>query len=275
MNDTARVHYPKAEVRTALLPVTYGCSHNKCAFCNMYKDDQYRVVSFFDIKRQLINFDKYTERIFLTGADPLSIGFDKMKKLLDLIREHVPFCACVACYASIRNIAQYTVEELSILHDAGLRMLYIGFETGSDDVLKMINKPHSSKIAIIQAQKLNIARLSFNTIIIYGIAGEGRSVENALATAEMINQFKANRIVTMNLTLFAGTPLYNMAMREEFIPADNQEKLIEIKTLLENLEPQEDTIFDTNYATNIIKMTGTLPDDRRKLINKVSRYIRE
>lgn len=126
-----------------------------------------------------------------------------------------------------------------------------------------------------QAQKLNIARLSFNTIIMYGIAGEGRSVENALATAEMINQFKSDRIVTMNLTLFAGTPLYEMAMREEFFPASDQEKLIEIKTLLENLDPQENTIFDTNYVTNIIKMTGTLPYDRRKLINKVSRFIRE
>lgn len=90
MNDKARVHYPKAEVRTVLLPVTYGCSYNNCAYCAMYKDDDYGEVPFYEIKRHLINIDKYTERIFLTGADPLSIGFKKMKKLLALIHEHVP-----------------------------------------------------------------------------------------------------------------------------------------------------------------------------------------
>lgn len=275
MNENAMIYYPQDEMTTVLLPITLGCLYNKCAFCSMYKDDQYREVSFFEIKNQLLNIDKFTERIFLTGADPTSIGFSKMKKLLELIHEQVPVCACVSCYASIRNLSNYSVEELSILHDAGLRQLYIGFETGSNDTLKLVNKPHTVNQAIEQAQKLNMAKLSFNTIIMYGIAGKGKSIENAIATAQMINQFHTNRIITMNLTIFAGTSLYQMLLRNDYIPSENQERLIEVKTLLENLEPERPTVFDTTHPTNLIKVKGTLPQDKKRLINEVSKYIRD
>lgn len=103
-----------------------------------------------------------------------------MKQLLDMIHLHLPYCARVASYAAIRSIFKYSVEELSILHDAGLRLLYIGFETGRDDILKLMNKGHTVEQAIQQARKLNEANLPFNSIVMYGIAGEGESVTTQL-----------------------------------------------------------------------------------------------
>ncbi len=94
-------------------------------------------------------------------------------------RQVRPYCARVASYASIRSISGYTVDELSALHEAGLRLLYIGFETGRDDVLEMMHKGHTVKEVIEEAIKLNEARLPFSTVIMYGIAGEGESVKNA------------------------------------------------------------------------------------------------
>ena len=271
-NDT--VYYPQDEMTTVLLPVTLGCSYNKCSFCSMYKDDKYSEVPLAEIEMQLLNISKYTEKVFLTGADPMAIGFDKMKRLLDLINKHLPYCACVASYASIKNIAKYTVEELSILHDAGLRMLYIGFETGRDDILKLINKGHTVNEAIKQAKRLNEAKIPFNTIIMYGIAGKGGSVDNAVATARMINQFTTNRVITMNLTIVDGTELSNMVKRGDFIPADGNERLVEIKTLLENLEPKQSMMFDTTHPTNLIMIKGTLPQDKESLINEVAKRIK-
>jgi Fe-S oxidoreductase len=271
-NDT--VYYPQDEMTTVLLPVTLGCSYNKCLFCSMYKDDKYSEVPLAEIEMQLLNISKYTEKVFLTGADPMAIGFDKMKRLLDLINKHLPYCACVASYASIKNIAKYTVEELSILHDAGLRMLYIGFETGRDDILKLINKGHTVNEAIKQAKRLNEAKIPFNTIIMYGIAGKGGSVDNAVATARMINQFTTNRVITMNLTIVDGTELSNMVKRGDFIPADGNERLVEIKTLLENLEPKQSMMFDTTHPTNLIMIKGTLPQDKERLINEVAKRIK-
>jgi radical SAM superfamily enzyme YgiQ (UPF0313 family) len=273
MNNNEMIYYPQDEMTTALLPVTYGCSYNKCAFCSMYKDDKYSEVSFFDIEIQLLNINKYTERVFLIGADPTSIGFDKMKELLDLIHQYLPYCACVSCYSSIRNLSKYSIEELSFLHDAGLRLLYIGFETGSNEVLELMNKPHTLNQAINQANKLNKAKLQFNTIIIYGIAGKDRSIDNATATAKMINQFNTKRIITMNLKIFEGTRLYNMVKEGDYVPSDGNDRLLELKTLLENLEPAQSTIFDTTHPTNIIKIKGTLPQDRKRLINKIKKYL--
>ena len=271
MDDT--VYYPQDEMNTALVLVTSGCSYNKCAFCSMYKDVQYRQVPFPDIEMQLRSGDAYTEKVFLGGADPLSIGFDKMKRLLDLVRRYLPTCACVASYASVRNISAYTVEQLSILHDAGLRLLYIGFETGRDDILELMNKGHTVGEAIEQAKKLNEAKIPFNSVIMYGIAGKGESVDNAVATAKMLNQFVTNRIITMNLTVFYGTELGKRVERGEFVPPTGRERLLEIRSLLENLEPRQPTVFDTTHPTNLIKIKGTLPQDKKRLLGEVNRYV--
>lgn len=269
MNKNDTVYYPQDEMNTVLLPVTSGCPYNKCKFCSMYKDEKYSEISFLDIKLQLMNAYLYTEKVFLVGADPLIIGFEKMQELLDMIKEYLPYCACIASYAAIKSVAKYSVEELSILHDKGLRLLYIGFETGRDDILKLMNKGHTVKEAIKQARKLNQAKMAFNSIVMYGIAGEGESLDNAIATARMLNSFKTNKVITMNLMLMEDAELNDMIKAGEFMPAGRKERLVEVKTLLENLEPESRMQFDTTHPTNIIKIEGMLPQDRNKLINQV------
>lgn len=267
-NDT--VHYPHDEMTTLLLPVTLGCAYNKCYFCSMYKDVEYKKVSTNEMETHLMNGYLYTEKIFLTGADPLTIGFDGMLEILGLIKKYLPYCARVACYASIRSLLKYSEEELFILHNEGLRLLYIGFETGRDDILELMNKPHTVRDAIIVAKKLNRANLMFNSIIMYGIAGEGESVNNAISTAKMINQFDVNSIITMNLIIFEGTKLDNLVKNGDFTPPNRSERLLEIKTLLEYLEVEKPTIFDTTHPTNIIKIKGTLPQDKEILMKYIS-----
>ncbi|WP_092590279.1 radical SAM protein [Acidaminobacter hydrogenoformans] len=273
MYDNHAIYFPPDELASVLLPVTTGCWYNKCAYCSMYKDDDYSEISLWDIEKELLNGPPYTEKVFLTGADPLWVGFDKLRKILALIRQYLPYCACVASYASVRSVSKYTVEELALLHNEGLRLLYIGFETGRDEALRVMRKGHTAVQAVEQARKLNAARLPFNTIVMYGIAGEGNGEANAAATADMINQFKTNRVITMNLTIFYGTELSKMVERGEFVPPNSKERLVEIRTLLEKLETTERMIFDTTHPTNIIKIKGTLPEDRVRLIREVERYI--
>ena len=111
----------------------------------MYKEEAYEEVMLQEIEFELMNGETYTERVFLTGADPLSVGYEKMMRILKLIQKYYPYCGCVAMYAAVRTINNYTVEELKQLHAAGLRLLYIGFESGSDEVLKSIRKGHTVK----------------------------------------------------------------------------------------------------------------------------------
>ncbi len=269
MSESRNIFYPQAEITTVLVPVTRGCSFNQCAFCSMYKEEAYEEVMLQEIEFELMNGETYTERVFLTGADPLSVGYEKMMRILKLIQKYYPYCGCVAMYAAVRTINNYTVEELKQLHAAGLRLLYIGFESGSDEVLKSIRKGHTVKTAIAVGKKLNEARLPFNAIVMYGIAGEGNSEENAKKTAEMLNQFSASKIITMNLTVFASTELAKMEQEGMFVQAGIKEKISEVRILLENLDVKKRTEFDTTHATNIIKLLGTLPDEKEILLEKI------
>ncbi len=272
MMKKENVYFPRDEIRTTLLPVTIGCAHNECAFCTMYRDDPYSIVPLFEVEIQLKNMDLYTERIFITSGDPLSIGYEKMKEVLDLIGKYLPYCAGVASYASVRSIKKYTVEELSILHHSGLRLLYMGFESGYDEALNFMKKGYTSKDAIEEAKKLNEAQIPFNTVIVIGMAGKGKSLESALATAEMINQFETNKVYTMNLTVFHGTELDNKIKKEEFELASGKERLIETMTLLRNLNKEKRTLFDTTHPANVVSLKGYLPDEKDRLMKEIMRY---
>ncbi len=268
-NDNT-VYYPQDELTTMLIPVTTGCPYNKCKFCSMYKDSIYTKVPLEDIEFELMNGYKYTEKIFLTGADPLSVGYDRMMLILKLIKKHLPYCARVASYSSVRSILKYSNQELSDLHNAGLRLLYIGFETGSDEILKFINKGNTVADSVRAGQKLNTVHLPFNSIIMYGLSGKDNGIKNAKLTADMLNKFNTNKIITMNLTLFDGTQLAEMADKGEYFPSGRTERLEEVKCLLENLKPVSNTIFDTTHPTNILKIKGKIPDEKEKLIREIN-----
>ena len=102
-----------------------------------------------------------------------------------------------------------------------------------------------------------------------GIAGEGESVDNAIATAKMINQFQTRKVITMSLIIFDRTDLAKMVEEGRFIPPSRNERLLEIKTLLENLKPEKETFFDTTHPSNIIKIQGKLPGDKNKLLSQI------
>jgi len=269
MYQDTSIYYPVSERHTQLIPVTIGCAHKKCTFCAMYENCEYGEVPLQDIEEQLRYGNTYTERVFLTGADPLHCGFERMMKVLKLIRKHLPYCATVAAYASVRSIAKYSLEELKALHENGLNLLYIGFESGDDEVLKAVRKGHTVAQAVEQAKKLNVAKIPFNCIVMYGIAGKGRGEEHARKTAEMVNQFACRSVVTMNLTLFDSTPLAIMQNHGEFEEANNAEKAKELHLLLELLNPQGGSLFDSTHPTNYLKVQGHLPEDREKMLKEL------
>lgn len=266
--ENVNIYYPYDELTTVLVPAAEGCPYKQCVFCAMYKGCGYREVSLREIEQILLNTDPYTERVFLTGADPLFMGYEKMLRILEKIRKYLPYCAFVSSYASIRAISKYSEEQLENLHRAGLSLLYVGFESGSNQVLQMIKKGHTAEQAVLQAQKLNRAQIMFNTILMYGIAGQGKGKENALLTAQMVNQFRSSRIITMNYTVFEFSEMAEWIKKGEFTEASAEEKRLEIRTLLENISPDCAVEFDTTHPTNLIKMRGKLADDLESMILK-------
>lgn len=276
MYQEETIYYPPDEMFSVFIPVTSGCSYNKCAFCNMYKDISYSIVPEREIEANLASaaeYNLYTERIFLTGAEPLSVGFERMRRILGLVKKYLPYCACAASYASVKNLRMYTDEELTELHNMGLRCLYIGLESGSDRILQLMNKGHTAKEAVAQMQRLNRVKLPFHTILMYGMGGAGTAQESASASAELVNQFETQRVIMMNLTVFPGTELDSRTRSGQFVPASAGEKTEELYLLLSGLHPEKDTIFDTTHTTNPIRIKGTIPGEKDNMLKKIEEYL--
>ncbi len=265
-------YYPPFERHSLLLQVTCGCSYNRCAFCNMYKNVEFEVLPLKEILQDLkdaAEYNPYTERVFLVGGEPLCLPFAQMKELLTQIRHYLPYCACVSMYASIKNLRDKSVEELRELHRLGLGFLYIGLESGSDRILQLMHKGHSCAEAVEQLKKLNEAQIPFNSILIYGLGGAGTAQENAVESARMLNQVRSANIIMMNLTVFPDTELETWCKEGTFHEASNRERIEELACLLENLKLTTPTGFSTSHITNPVMVSGTLPYDKEKMLDGV------
>lgn len=270
------IYRPPSEAYTLLLQVTSGCSHNKCTYCNMYKDLQFKTESLEQIEKDLIEAKishKNTKKIYLLNGDPFSLNSDKLKSIARLIHKHLPSCETISMYSSIKSIENKSIEELKELKVLGINDLYIGIETGRDESLKYINKGNTSREAVEQLQKLNQASIDFISIIMYGVAGKDKGIENALATAELLNSVRSKAIALMNLTLIPDTDLYQEAIQGNFIEASEQEKLIEVKTLIENLDLKDETLFSSIHMSNIESLNGILPRDKEIFIDRLNKVI--
>ena len=145
----------------------------------------------------------------------------------------------------------------------------VGFETGSDETLKLMKKGHTAAAAVRQGQKLNEAKLPFCAIVMYGIAGEGKGEENARLTAKLLNQFVPAKIITMNLTVFALTEPGRDGERGKIYRGNDEGETPGVKNLIIELHMKKPVEIDTTHTTNLIKMTGRLPEDAEKLLDQI------
>lgn len=274
MNEQV-VHFPQDEINNLFLPVTQGCSYNRCIFCTMYKDQSFEELPLRELELILKSADPYTEKVFLTGGDPLALGYEKVKTILELIRSYLPYCAQVASYASVLNISKYSQSQLESLHNSGLRMLYIGFESGNDRALSFMKKSHRLAQALEESKKLNAARLSFSSIILLGLGGAKEARKNALASAAMLNSFESRKLITMKLGIFQGSEIRSLVDRGGFLPASSREILEEMMVLVDHLEPKRPLIFDSSHPTNIFKIKAKLPEDRATVLRRLKYRIEE
>ena len=146
MNYNGNVYRPPIEANTFLLPITEGCSHNSCAFCNMYQGIPFRMLSLAEVeayleavKAEYGSFVERIERIYLVGADPFALSASRLLERIHLIRKYLPHIKVITMYARVDNIAHKSDAELAALKEAGINDLYVGVECGLDDVLENLN----------------------------------------------------------------------------------------------------------------------------------------
>jgi len=269
MHYTGTIWRPPYEAYSLLIQVTAGCTHHSCKFCTLYEDlpFKFRLSPVKEVKEDLAEASKFyrkVPRIFFTGANPFVLSTDKLKTLAKMAREYYPTVETIGCFARITDITPKSVEELKELRALGYNGITIGVETGDDEALAFMNKGFQVKDVIEQCKKLEEAGISYNFFYLTGIYGAGRGEIGAKETAKVFNQLHPQIIESSMLTIYKNSELYNEIVAGNWKEENEIEKLVELKTLIENLEIN--TRIVTDGASNLIQVRGNLPKDKEKLI---------
>ena len=265
------VYRPPSEAYSLIVQVTYGCSHNTCAFCGMYKEKRFalrplaEVLEDFHLARQ---YYRNVGRIFLADGDALIRKASELYTILDTIRELFPECERVTSYASPSSIRLRTDEELQTLRAKGLTMVYMGLESGCDDVLKRMRKGHTAAAIVAAGQKAKRCGLTLSVTAISGLGSVELWQQHALDTARAVSEMKPDYLGLLTLMVEPGTPLETWVKDSSFTLLTPAEVLKETELFLQNVD-SEGTVFRANHASNYLTLKGTLNGDREALLAQI------
>lgn len=275
MKYNGTIYRPPLEAWTYLLPVTEGCTHNACAFCSMYRDVPFRMLSLEALEEHLAETEQTMgsayggiERVYFVGADPFALTADNLLKRIELVRRHLPRATTFTMYARTDNVARKSGVDLKALAEAGVNDLYLGVECGLDDVLARLNKGYSTGETKEQCLRLADAGISHSDLLMLGTAGRGRGIECAKATARLENETKPSRILANTMTAFANTKLDHDIASGAFQPASERENLEEEKALLEGLD-LPGCWFWAAHPLDSVPLSGLLNRDREKMLTQL------
>ncbi len=271
MRYKGSVYRPPSEARSLIVQVTYGCSHNTCAFCSMYKAKKFElrpmeeILEDFDLARQAYS---KVGRIFLADGDALIRPAADLERILEYIDQKFPECERVTCYASPSSIHKRTPEELKRLRERNLTMVYMGLESGCDEVLKRMRKGHTAADIVSAGQKINAAGIDLSVTAISGLGGVELWREHAMDTAKALSAMKPAYIGLLTLMVEPGTPMYDWVQTGQFQLLDSRQVLEETALLVAQLDC-EGAVFRMNHASNYLTLRGTLNEDKQALLKRI------
>ena len=269
------VYRPPSEWNSLIIQSTIGCSHNQCSFCSMYKNKKFRIKSVEEVKSD-IDIAKAicgdSRKIFLADGDALIRNTREQIEILSYIKKEMHMCERITCYASPKSILSKTEEELRAIKKAGIDMVYLGLESGSDKVLKDIKKGVTSEEIIKAAKKIKDVGIKLSVTAIIGIAGKENYEEHARETGKVLSLINPEYLGLLTLMLEDGTELMEKWKCGQFTLSSQIDLLKETKLILENID-SPGTVFRSNHASNYINLKGTLNKDKQEMIKVLDKAL--
>lgn len=279
MHYTGTVWRPPYEASSLLIEVTAGCTHHKCKFCTLYDElpFKFRMSPLEDVEADLLEAQiqlqswrsRQVKRVYLVGANPFVLNFDRLEKISELVHKYFPECKTIGCFARVTDVTLKTDAELRKLHHLGYDGITIGAETGDDVALDFMNKGYKSHNIVVQAKRLDNAHITYNFFYLTGISGAGRGIEGALKSAKVFNMTNPNIIGSSMLTLYSESELYQEVKKGNWQEESEIEKLGELKALIEHLEIP--VYFATLGASNAVWIEGNLPRDKQAMLSELKK----
>lgn len=268
MNYEGQICRPPMERASFMLPVEVGCSYNRCRFCTLFKHLKFRELPMSDVEAELQrvkNLGGHPKRIFLGDGNPFGLSTEHLLDILKLIHIYFPDCREINMDATVTNISEKSDEELRRLHEEGIQELYLGIESGMDELLRYMKKDHTVEEAYEQIARLKQAGLIYNAHLMLGLAGAGRGLENAERTAEFINRTGPKRIINFTIFHHESAPLYRDVEAGIFVPSGELENLLEERKLLKLLQVPIES-YDGFHDHIEVRTRGRLPEDRSRML---------
>ena len=271
------LYRPPAEANNIIIQATYGCSHNACTFCSMYKSKKYEVRNLEELFAEvdvLASSYPQTTKVFLADGDALSLETSHLVKLLQYLKKAFVKLRRVSVYATAQNLLEKTQEELNLLYKNGLNLVYFGVETGNEELLKKINKGVKADELIQSLNKASRAKIKVSATVILGLGGKAFTQAHSKDTAKIINQTEVTYLSTLQLGLEEDVKEHFLRQFENFEILSDEEVLKEQRSFLEQLHPKNRVIFRSNHASNAFHLAGTFPKDKERLLREVDEAIK-
>lgn len=269
------VYRPPSEAESLLVQVTVGCSHNRCAFCAMYRDRRFRPRPFAEVDAELARAAAHgpvADRVFLCDGDALTLSTRRLLEVLGAIRARLPWVRRVGVYGDTRGVGPKSVDELRGLRDAGLGIVYHGLESGDDEVLAAIDKGATRAECVDMAAKLRAAGIVHSVIVLLGIGGAARSETHARGTAAALGEMDPPFVGALTVTVLPGTPLGDAERDGRFVLPGKFELLGELRTIVAEAGVTA-CRFSANHASNYLPLRAELPRDRAALLELLDEVI--
>jgi len=266
---------PPSEARSLLLQVTVGCSHNKCTFCGTYKGVRFRIKTDEEIREDVFEAARrfpYLRRIFLCDGDALIIPQERLVKILQMIRENLPRVERIGLYGNAKSILRKTIDNLRELKELGLGIVYLGVETGNEEILAAIRKGVSYSQMVEAGRRVKEAGITLSITVLLGIGGKEKSVLHALDTARIISDIDPDYCGALTVMLIPGTPLYDDLVQGRFELPDPFGYLQELGIIISHINCTN-CFFTSNHASNYLPLRLRLPQDKEPAVAAIQQII--
>jgi radical SAM superfamily enzyme YgiQ (UPF0313 family) len=267
---------PPPEASSILLQVTLGCSHNKCTFCGTFKDKRFQIKADDVILGDILfasQHMKSQDQLFLMDGDALIIPQKRLIRLFESIHGHLPWVRRVGAYANTKSISMKTPQELAELRDKGLGMLYLGVETGDDEVRRKINKGSSAQQCLEMGRRVKDAGMQLTVTVLLGIAGKVGSLAHARATGELISAIDPDYASALTVILIPGTPLWEEYERGDFEMPDERGLLREMREMIAHTNLSHG-LFSSSHASNYLPIRVWLPEGKQEALDTIDAALR-
>ena len=267
---------PPSEARSLILQVTLGCSWNKCAFCEMYTEKKFVPRKEENIVRDIDKIASVSTgigKVFFADGNPTVLSTEKLLKLLKAINEKFPRITRISSYALPRDLISKSSEELRLLRENGLKLIYVGIESGDDEVLKLVNKGETYSSTVDGLLKAKEAGIKSSVMILTGLGGKKYSEQHALNSAKIVNEVQPEFLSTLVLMFPLGVERYKERFSGTYVPMNIQDVLKEMKLFIKNTELDR-TVFRSDHASNYLELKGTLSKDKETFLEAISAAVK-